>query len=454
MKRTVILSLSFVVSLSLYAQRNLSLSECREMALNNDVHVKNSHLDVLASEARRNEAMAEYFPQVSVNSFAFAALRPMLEISVKDIFGECAFSSDLQAAVDYLGQEYGFSSVFTALQSGFSASVSAFQPVYAGGRIVTGNRLASLGKDAALLHKDMTVRDVLENVDKEYWRVVMLEAKVQVLDASEDFLDNLAGDVETAVGAGLALDTDLMQVMLQKNVLKKQRLSLNGGLRLAKMNLFNSIGQPYSLVRYMQDSVRPYIDDIVLSDRLAGLKPPEEYYVDEEEAVASLEEMKLLDLSVESRILERKMALGEALPQVGIGASYGYVHAMNRRFNGFVFAMVRIPLTDWGKVSYRMKRTDLTLEKARIDRDYIGSQLLLRRRSLWLDLNVAWEQVALAREDMFLAQKTAERMHEQYEAGLVTLSDLLQSRTQMSVKADALIEAKAGYLSALSSYIK
>lgn len=454
MKRIILLTVFPVISLALYAQRNLSLSECREMALNNDVHVKNAHLDVLASAARKNEAFTEYFPKVSMNSFGFAALHPMLEVSVKDIFGESAFSSGLQTAVDYIGTEYGFSSVFTSLQSGFSASVSAFQPLYAGGRIITGNRLASLGKEVALLQNEITVRDVSEKVEKEYWRVVMLEAKTKVLDASEEFIDNLVGDVEAAVASGLALDTDLMQVKLQRNGLKKLRMSLSGGLKLAKMNLFNTIGQPYSLICDMSDSVRPFIDDIVMSEQLTDLKPPEEYHVGEEEAVASIEEMKLLDLAVESRSLEKKMAIGEALPQVGIGASYGYVHAMNRRFNGFVFAMVSIPLSDWGKVSYRMKRLDFDIEKAMNDRESLESLLLLQKRSLWLDLNVAWENIRISSEAMELARIAADRMQDRYESGLVTLSDLLQSKTQLRMKADALIEAKVEYLTALAAYRK
>lgn len=432
-----------------FAQVSLSLRECREMALQNNARIKNAHIDVLVASAQKQEALAEYFPKVSLNSFGFMALDPLLEVSVKDILGESGFSSNVQAAVDYLGERFGFPSVYTALQSGFSVSVSAIQPIYAGGRIVNGNRLASLGHQASFLKDDMAERDILEYTDREYWTVVALESKIEVLEASEIFLNSLYEDVASAVNAGLALETDLMQVELRRNELKKLRLSLTGGIRLAKMHLFNSIGQPYSLI----GGLPHYIDGISLSDSLDHLRSPEKYYIPAEEMVSGLSETKLLDMSVEEKRLEKKMAMGEALPQIGLGASYGYTQAINSRLNGIVFASIRIPLSDWGKVSHKMKRLDYATEKARNDREYLCGQLLLQVRKLWLDLTVAWEEVGLAHEDMLLAQKTAERMQEQYEAGLVTLSDLLQSRMQLRTRTDAYVEAQSRYASALSAYV-
>ena len=449
MKRLIILSVAALVAQTAYAQVALSLQECREMALQNNARIKNARIDVLVASAQKQEALAEYFPKISLNSFGFMALDPLLEVGVKDILGESGFSSNVQAAVDYLGERFGFPSVYTALQSGFSASVSALQPIYAGGRIVNGNRLAALGRRASMLQADMAGREVLENVDRDYWKIVSLESKMSTLKASETFLNNLYDDVSAAVAAGLALDTDLMQVELKRNELKKLRLSLTGGIRLAKMSLFNAIGQQYSLMKGLPG----YIDDISLSDALEGLNAPVEYHVPAEEMVEGLSETKLLDMSVEEKRLEKKMAMGEALPQIGLGASYGYTQAINSRLNGIVFASIRIPLSDWGKVSRKMKRLDYATEKARNDREHLSGQLLLQVRKLWLDLTVAWEEVGLAHEDMLLSQKTADRMLEQYEAGLVTLSDLLQSRMQLRTRTDAYIEAQSGYASALSAYI-
>lgn len=453
MKKLIILSLVVLITQAGYSQTSLSLQECREMALQNSVKMKNARLDVLAASARKEEALAEYFPKVSVNSFGFMAVDPLLEVGVKDILGESTFSSNLQQIVDYFGEQFGFPSTYTALQYGYTASVSALQPLYAGGRIVNGNRLAALGQEASLLKNDIAVRDVMSGIDSDYWKVVALEEKMGVLEASELFLGNLYEDVSEAVSAGLALDSDLMQVELRRNELRKLRLSLTGGLRLAKMNLFNSIGQPYSLVADVSDSLKPFIDAVMLSDRLTDLRPPNEYYAPAEEIVSGLSETRLLDMSVEGKKLERKMAMGEALPQIGIGASYGYTQAINSRFNGIVFASVKIPLSDWGKTSRRMQRLGYEISKAQNDREYLKGQLLLKVDKLWLDVTLAWEGVLLAGDDMELASVTAGRVQDQYEAGLATLSDLLQARMQLRTRTDAYLEARSGYASALAAYL-
>ena len=244
-----------------------------------------------------------------------------------------------------------------------------------------------------------------------------------------------------------------MQVELKRNGLRSLRISLTGGLRLAKMSLFDAIGQPYSLIAAVSDSLKPYIDDIVLSGSLDDFPSPDECHVPEEEMLEGLPETRLLAMSVEEKRLEKRMALGEALPQVGVGAAYGYSQAIDSRFNGIVFAMLKIPLSDWRKVSRRVQRIGYDLQKASNDQEHLSAQLLLQIRELWLDLNVAWENMAVARASEVLARKTADRMLDQYEAGLVTMSDLLFSRTQLRSRIDESLDARTAYASALSAYI-
>lgn len=440
MKRIVVISAFILVSAFMRAQTLLSLEDCRVMALQHNHKVRNSSLDMLAASARKQEALAEYFPKVFVSSYGFMAMDPMVEIGVSDIFGNNGFSDNLQAAVDYLGTRYGFPSVFSTLKSGFSASVTAMQPLYAGGRIVTGNSLAALGSTASQIQDELTVREVIEDVDKDYWTVVSLSEKMAALEESEAFMESLAKDVAATVAAGLALDTDLMQVELKRNELKRMRLSLAGGIKLAKINLCNTIGQSYA-------------DDIVLTESLEDLNSPQEYYVPEEEMVAGLSEIQLLEISVQQKKLEKRMALGEALPQIAVGASYGYSRLVNDRFNGIVFGMVRIPLSDWGKVSRKVKRIDYAMQKAQNDRNYLGGQLLLQVRKLWIDLNVAWEDVILASGGVELARKNVEMMSDKYASGLVPMSDLLQARTQLRIQQNACIDARIAYSSALLSYL-
>lgn len=452
MKKLLYISAALLIGLQVQAQTVLTLEECRDMAVQNDVYLKNANLDLMAARVQKQEAFAEYFPKVSINSFGFWSLDPMLEIGVKDILGENELSDKVSDLVNEYAPTLGLSPVYSTLKYGYSASITAMQPLFAGGRIVTGNRLAKLGVEAAQLQQGVALRDRLLNVESSYWQVVALEEKLKTLSALSGMLDTLYNNVSVAVEAGVAVDTDLMQVKLKQNELKNGMVQLRGGLRLAKMNLFNTIGQEYCMTAALADDSRPFIDNVSLADSLGCLKAPSEYYVPEEEILASVDEVQLLDVAVQAKSLEKRMALGEALPQIAVGASYGYSHVLDSRFNGTAFAVVQIPLSDWGKIARKMERMDLQMQKAQNERDYYSAQLLLQIRQLWLSLNVAWDAFQLACENVECAELITERKAIDYDEGLITLSDLLQAQTVLQQAVESRLEAQIAYSTALSAY--
>ena len=94
---------------------NLTLEQCRELALQNNTAVLNAGLDVAAARARKQEAVAEYFPKVSVTAMAFYAFDPMLELELTDIIGDSPFAVGLSNTLNQYAQQYGFSSIYSTL---------------------------------------------------------------------------------------------------------------------------------------------------------------------------------------------------------------------------------------------------------------------------------------------------------------------------------------------------
>ena len=430
----------------------LSLEQCRQMSLLNDPSIENARLDCLAAKTRKQEAFAEYFPSVSVSAFGFWAFKPMLEIGVTDILGDNDFSRNIENLIAEYAPQYGLSPTYTTLKYGWTASASLMQPLYAGGRIVNGNRLASLGAEAAQSQYAIKSRSNLQTLEQNYWQAVSLQEKQKTLRQMGQMLDSLYKDVSSAVDAGVAVKTDLMQVEMGRNNLCSGISRLNGGLRLAKMNLFNSIGQPYAVVKASSDTTRPFIDDIILDDVLDDFPSPEQCYMPEEQVAAGLDESKLLQMNVESKRLEKKMAMGEALPSVGIGASYGYSQILNGRANGSLYAMVKIPVSDWGKTSRKMQRLGYQIQQAENDREYLSSQLVLKMRQLYLELTCSWEQLQIAKENVELSRLCAEQMTLNYEAGLSTMSELMQARTKLRQAYEEQIDQTIAYRNALTAY--
>ena len=455
MKKTVLAALAALTCIAAPAQElRLTLEECREMALQNNSSAVGAALDLEAARYQKQEAFAEYFPRVSAMGFGFWAFDPLLEIGVKDIFGNNDFSNNLQGLIDSYAPMYGLPTSYTTLNRGYLAGVSVMQPIFAGGRIVNGNRLAALGVEAAGLQQEVQRRSTSDEIEGYWWQVVSLQEKRELLAGSKEFVDTLFRDVTAAYEAGLVTEDELLQVKLARNELLSNEVQLDNGLKLAKMNLLNSIGQSYTVISANASEERPYIDSIVLADEEGLPGPPEAYYVDEESIAASMEETRLLELQVEAAELQKKMALGEALPQLAVGATYGYYDFTGKGdFNGLAFATVQIPISDWGKTGAKMKRLQTQVDKAASQRDYLQSQIILGVRQSWVELNSAWSQYQLALDSEAAAEASFGRVERNYEAGMVTIAELLQSQTSLRQASDKRADALNSYRQALRKWL-
>ena len=455
MKKTVLAALAALTCIAAPAQElRLTLEECREMALQNNSSAVGAALDLEAARYQKQEAFAEYFPRVSAMGFGFWAFDPLLEIGVKDIFGNNDFSNNLQGLIDSYAPMYGLPTSYTTLSRGYLAGISVMQPIFAGGRIFNGNRLAALGVEAAGLQQEVQRRSTSDEIEGYWWQVVSLQEKRELLAGSKEFVDTLFRDVTAAYEAGLVTEDELLQVKLARNELLSNEVQLDNGLKLAKMNLLNSIGQSYTVISANASEERPYIDSIMLADEEGLPGPPEAYYVDEESIAASMEETRLLELQVEAAELQKKMALGEALPQLAVGATYGYYDFTGKGdFNGLAFATVQIPISDWGRTGAKMKRLQTQVDKAASQRDYLQSQIILGVRQSWVELNSAWSQYQLALDSEAAAEASFGRVERNYEAGMVTIAELLQSQTSLRQASDKRADALNSYRQALRKWL-
>lgn len=437
MKKTLIILMILISASAMSAQEtSLSLKDCIVLSESNNPYIKNTYLDIQSARYQKKEVFAEYFPRLSFRALGISSYDYFIDIVVGPELGKMARDS-------------GFGGT---TKSGFNASLSLIQPLYAGGRIVTGNKLAKVGVKAAELKHEVNLREKREEIEKMYWEIVALEEKRHTIKHLEELLDVLYKDVNSAIAAGVVTESDLLLVKMKQNELKSGKIHLEGGIKLLKMNLFNTIGQNYSLVKAVADPSKPHIDDIVLSDRLSSLLPPSQYYVPEEEFAAGVTETELLEVMVEAKKLEKKLALGEYLPSAGIGLSYGYSSFTNSNTNAIGLATVSIPISSWGKGSMKLKRLNNEIEKAVNQKEHLTSQLVLQARQLWLNLNVAWEQMKVAEENLEFAEKSVYDQMSRFNAGLVPISDVLMNQTTLFEATENLITKQIEYSKALTAY--
>ena len=441
MKFQKIMKLKSIIALSIMGcslfnangQNTYSLEQLKASARHNNHALGQARRNIEAAGQQRAETFTKYFPSVSATGLTFNANKGMASMTVNPT--EILPSSLLPSLEATLPAELlatiGNPINISMMKNGTIAGVTLMQPIFAGGQIVNGNRLAKVGEDVSKLQLALTVNEVDLKTEQYYWQLISLQQKTLTLQAVDTLLSDIYKDVDAAVSAGVAMRNDLLQVQLRQNELASQRLKLNNGCAIAKLLLSQHCGLNDTTFRVVSpDSI--YAEPVV--------------YVDTDAALTSLAEYQLLNKQIEAAELNKKMAIGQNLPTLAVGAGYNYHNLLgNDRAFAMVFATVSIPLSGWWGGSHAIKRCELQRQNA-IDQMTEKSELLtIRMQSAWNDVNEAFQQLLIAERSIEQAKENLRLNRDYYNAGISKMSDLLEAQLLYQQALDSRTDAFVAY---------
>jgi len=442
-KKACAASLILILSAGLaQAGQKLTLEESKRLALQNNVQSKNSLLETEAARQARKAAFTKYFPSISASGTAFEADKSLMEITTEggNLPVYDGNPANLAAATQFA---YFPSTTMGLLDSMRLGMVTIVQPVFAGGRIINGNRLAALGVEASKDKAQLARNEVLLATEEQYWRVVSLNEKMRTIQKYEEFLGRLLAQVEDAYNAGLAMKNDVLKVKLKLSEVLLGKSKVENGRVLATMALCQHIGIAYD----------PAIE---LEDQLVVDGSPQSYHVDHQEALKGRPEYRLLEASVRAEDLQTRMKLGEYLPQAGVGVAglYMKMDETKGKTNGILFGTVSIPLSGWWEAGHAMSERKAREEIAQNSLKNQAELLILQMEKAWQDLTDADKQLMLCRESEAQAEENLKVNQDSYDNGLINVSDLLEARSLRQQTRDQLTDAMAEYRVKLVNYLQ
>ena len=429
----MMVGLCMSLSVGLHAQ-TLSLDTCLTLALEHNAAVKNAELSVEMAKLVKKQAFTKYFPNVSGMALGYYALHPLVEYGIDDIDNATARQWLHNFYMQY-GHALGIPESLSFAEKGVSVGATLIQPVFMGGQIVYGNKLAGVGVEAAELQQDLQQQEILLKTEQSYWLVVSLKAKRQTVVAALDFLDTLYRDVEGAFNAGLVTKNEVLKVSLKRTEMQSTLLRIQNGIQLAQRALCQMIGVSYD-------------ENIQLGDTIPAVMPaPESLYADMDAAVSNRTETRLLQLQMEAARLQRKMVLGEALPHlmVGAGIAYGNLIFDDYSTNGLVFASLQVPLTGWWENAYKQKEATLKLQRARNEYEDLTEKMSLETTQAWNNLQERYAQLGLAEVSVAEADANLQTVRQNYRAGLASVSDLLEAQALYQQALDQQTDMRIDY---------
>ena len=420
----------------------LSLQQLKDSALQNNIAIRNAKHAIDAAQQQRKEAFTKYFPSVSGTGLWFNANKGMAKM---DVNPSDYISPELGASLAQMLPAEALAAMgspisMSMMKNGTIAGVTAVQPIFAGGQIINGNKLAKVGEDVSRLQLQLSENDVEKQTEQYYWQLVSLQEKMKTIEAVQALLADIHKDVDVAVRAGVAMKNDLLQVQLRQNDVESQKLKLQNGIGIVRLLMAQYCG-----LNSEQFSVE--------STEIIGGSSQQVIKQDFDQSLLGTPEYRLLNKQVEATKLQHKMEVGKNLPTVGVGAGYNYHNLLdNDRSFGMVFATVSVPISDWWGGSHAVKRKKIAQQQAE-------EQLADNSQLLKISMQNAWNNVEESRQQLQITQRSIEQAEENlrlnrdyYKAGTSKMSDLLEAQLLYQQSLDRRTDAYADYQNKLLEY--
>ena len=417
--------IAIVALFSGVSAHGLDRDECRELALKHSEALRRAEISLNNAELDRKIARTQYLPKFEGSATGVYMLPDM----------------------DMAGMKL-------QMHGAYMAGIQLTQPIYAGGKITAGNRLARIGKEAAGEQLRLTRSEVIARADNSYWTYVSVRAKVEMVEQFVSMIDTLLQQTGEAVDAGIATESDLLRIRAKQSEMDYQLRKARNGADLCRMALCSVIG-------FDMDS------PIEVSDTV----PESVFMGDIPTDISRRPEVRLLQLGVDVKRQQARMALGDFLPTVGVSLGYNYygnfmlkgmaevaegvyMPYKQEYKNGIGVGLlsVSIPLFHWGEGAMKVRKARREVENARLEEVENTRLMTLEARQAAINLEDGARLVSAAEVALEQAQESLRVERNRYDVAMGSLTELLDAQTQWYQSRSNLIEARTQFQINLTEY--
>ena len=429
--------LGIVVTLSFAgqarAQRVLTLDSCRSLAKEHSRTLQQKDEEIKAAHAKKQQVMTNFFPQVAARGVYLHMQKELHLIDWDKPLGHLNFLIPEQ--LRHLGT--------VDLRNLWVGNVTAIQPLFLGGKIISGYKMASLAERLQGELRQTAETEVETKLDETYWQVISLRSKERLLDQLVHLLKQTVKDVDASIDAGVATKADGLSVRTKLSEAEVKRSQVVNGLELSRMLLADLCGlsedEPFTLAE------EGHLQELLLSTQTAPIARDE----DTEAAIERRSEIRSLRL-VDSIYSKRvNMESASLFPKLYGVASYSTTNpnsfqGQKKEFGGqyYLGLMLEVPISDLfsgtfkrrqAKAEHRVKQLELAEARSKINLQI--KQALRTADDARRAYTTALSAVKMADENMRYAKAG-------YDEGVIPLLNYTMAQTAWMSAQDSLIDAQ------------
>lgn len=359
----------------------------------------------------------------------------------------------------YMAPNMDMSGMDFVMHGAWSAGLSLTQPVWAGGKITAGIKLAEIGRDAKQLQSTATRLDVVCDADNAYWTYIAVLEKQQMLLSLLQYVEEAYQQVEASVSAEMSTRADMLRLEAKRSDVKYQIEKVESGIDMCRMGLCRIIGVDYDTPIEPTDTAMTIASPMEFFSLGRGVEDRPEY--------------QLLNKQIQAAQQQVKLTRGDFLPTVGLSAMYNwygnmklkgtasdgmggfipYTQKINDNF-GLAVLSVNIPLVNWGEGCKKVKQKKIAVQNAQLELEKNTKLLDLQLRNSRQNLTTAYSMIATASTGLEQAAEALRVVQDRFDVGLCTVTDLLEAQSQWHQARSNLIEARTQYKIYETEYLR
>jgi outer membrane protein TolC len=407
------------------SELKLSLKEAQDYALLNNKLVISARMDVEESKRAIWETISAALPQVSSSASFTDNLKLMTTLLPGDFFGQ----PGVKVPVTF-GSQFNSSASIQASLLIFNA------PLYIG---IETTKLASKLSEQSL---EKSEQDTRESVSTAYYLILVSEKSLQILEGNIANLNETLRSTRAMYSAGMAESTDVDQMSSNLTMVENSLSSLQRSIELNYNLLRFQLGVPantkITLTETLESMTSTINVETLLSQGFDHTKNINYRLID------GAEQMSSLMLKTQKATVLPTLAGFYNYGTNGMGDKVSQLQWFPNSMTGL---QLSIPIFASGQRYSKIKKAQISLDKARNTKEMVTEQLLLQEKQLRYNLVNANLQYKSQKANVDVSKRVYASTENKFKQGMASSLELTQSNSLY-------LQAENNYVSALMNLLQ
>lgn len=410
MRKIAVLFFTLFALSAAHAQERFTLQAAQAYALEHAYGMEIAELEIDRAKQIYRQNLAYGLPQA--NATGQYAYNIELGGFVADLNGD----GQLETLV--FGTDYQAQGNFTVSQLVFDGSY------------IVGLMAAKVLKEGAALGAEKTQAELRRDVAKAYHLALLSEASVQVMEANEQYLAELAQEMKAMNSAGFISKADADQMELNYNNITNALNYAKGQAKVAQMLLKLQMGYPVDQPIHLEDALEDLVIEAGNASVLTTLAFDPTQTVD----------YRQMQNRVDGATLQLKNQYMQFLPTLGVSYQNNIQYQSQEAniFNdnavnlptSLVGGQISIPLFSSGNRLARVQEAKIQRDQAEIGLEQLEQSLLMQHESVVTEYYRAIADYLARKKSVELAKRIRDQRRREFEEGMASSTEYTQSETQ------------------------